>query len=175
MRARISRPVLECKLKNGLERAGNKPAVSRFRLEQHSDYKEYAQSHPVLSMRFCIVEWQFVAERGISRKLKVSKWSVQKVARQTGVSDETLRRWMELAEFADVVDEALEQSLRDSLQKAAGADLAAVLPGAIATIRGTLNDPKAKPRTKLLAARTAWDIALKIRALKDRLKRPHEC
>ena len=100
--------------------------------------------------------------------LLVSGLSEQEVARRTDTSDETIRRWKEQPEFAEVLNEALDLAFRDAVQKAAGADIAELLPKASATLRDILDDPKATRRTKLLAARAVYEITLKLRSMKKR-------
>lgn len=73
-------------------------------------------------------------------------------------------------EFSAAVDAALDRQLNDAIVKSAGVELSSILPETIQTIKETVRNPRAKIRAKLAAVRLAWDIVLKLKALKAPVK-----
>lgn len=109
-----------------------------------------------------------VFDASLSRKQQravaalVSEPTVGAAARVAGVGETTLHRWLRQPEFAE--------ALRAARNEAFGAALASVQQAAVEavqTLRGVMADPDTPPSSRVAAARSVLDIALKAHDLQE--------
>jgi hypothetical protein len=88
--------------------------------------------------------------------------SILAAAAAAGVGEKTLRRWLEVPEFA----EAYRQARRNAVSQAT-ARLQAAMGEAADTLRSVMNDPEASALCRIGAARAIWALGVRGMEVED--------